>query len=101
MATGTIQVDRYGQNNSRYYNIASSGTVRNDVIHSVMVGVRNELRNGETATMNLTINGTQTFGVIVKATANVIFGNMHQVNSTHGFFFRDSSADATATSTDF
>lgn len=97
MATGTIQVDRY----TRRYYFTPSGTVRNDVIHALMVNVRSELKVGEAATMSLVIGGSQTYGVIVKSTVNVIFGHLYQVNSNHGFYFRDSSADATATSSDF
>ena len=86
----------------RFY-VTSSGTNRNAVLHAWMgnFGIRNSLEVGECAILAGVFQSVTFYGVIVKATSQVMMGHLFGSNSAVGFYFRDSSSDVEATSTDF
>lgn len=59
------------------------------------------LKLGDSATFTGVYSSTMYAGIVWKATNAVIFGILFSPNSAGGFYFRDSSEDNTATSTNF
>lgn len=78
-----------------------SETAKGDAIHSALANAHTIMRTGEAAVLCVSISSTWYCGLVWCATAQVIFGRVYQPNSNGGFYFRDSSADTTASTTDF
>lgn len=106
--TSTSATDALSANQGRVLNGAkpnkwyiNNNGARNTVLHSEMVSVRAAMSTGDTATISYYDGTNFYFGMVVKTSTAVICGMMYKIRSTNGFYFRDSSNDAAATSTDF
>lgn len=96
MATGTIKRPA----TARTFNLSSTGTNRNAVLHAWCATLRPLMSIDETVTFTGNFQSTSYSGVVLKATDNVMFGRLYAPNSGSGFYFRDSSTDTEATSDD-
>jgi len=95
------QVTALNSKTTKKFAFTSSGADRNAVLHAWMADVHSSISVGEIACMTGVFQSTMYYGVIAKVVQNVIMGHLFTPNSASGFYFRDGSADVTATSTDF
>lgn len=79
----------------------STGTNRNAVLYSLMTAIINNYDSGECDLCSIQFDGSMYCGFIWKGSTKVMFGRMYRPNTATGFYFRVSTDDTTATSTDF
>lgn len=83
----------------KYY--SSTGTNRNAVLYSLMTSIINNYDSGECDLCTIQFDGSTYCGFIWKGSTKAMFGRMYKPNAGTGFYFRVSTDDTTATSTDF
>lgn len=91
--------------NSVYSDVSSyshtDDTQRNTAIHTAVGSINDTLTTRAAKIITMNFSGGFFAGLVWKAAATTCFGIMFGPNSASGFFFRNSTADTTATSTRF